>query len=292
MPSRATTEEDLAPELLRPARWESGVIVCSPHSGRDYPQWFLDESHLTMVELRSSEDAFMDRMIRPALAAGAVTLTARVPRSIVDLNRAAQEFDPLTLTCRSGKPASPRALAGLGVIPRVVAGGRPIRARPIALAEAKRRVETYWRPYHSTLRGLIDEARARFGGAIVLDMHSMPHDAISHLVGPLPQVVLGDRHGQGCGPVLRDQLAGLIREAGFRFRLNAPFSGAYMVSNYGRPAQNVHVMQIEIDRAMYLDAQRMQPSAGYEACAARVGRFLERAARLHPSEGAASLAAE
>ncbi|TXB67875.1 N-formylglutamate amidohydrolase [Paracoccus aurantiacus] len=266
--------------LQRPAEWASGVIVCSPHSGREFPDWFLAETCLDVATLRSSEDAFMDRLIRPALAAGAVTLTARLPRSIVDVNRSASEIDPGAVICGGNRPTTPRALAGLGVIPRVVSGARPIRRGPITLAEARRRIDTYWRPYHAALREVIDEALERFGRAIVIDMHSMPHEAISHLTGPLPQAVIGDRHGISCGLALRDTLATLMRDAGFRLRINSPFSGAYVATAYGRPTQNVHVAQIEIDRNLYLDPVRMRPSDGYDDCAARLAQVLSQAAQL------------
>lgn len=292
MPEGAIPKDAYRHELYRPDEWASGVIVCSPHSGRDYPDWFLQESCLDINALRSSEDAFMDRLIQPALAAGAVTLAARLPRSIVDLNRAASEIDPGAVDCNPGRTPTPRALAGLGVIPRVVSGARPIRLSPIPLTEARRRIDSYWRPYHAALRGLIDESLARFGWAIVIDMHSMPHDAISHLVPPLPEVVIGDRHGASCGPALREMICTLLRQAGFRLRLNAPFSGAYMTNAYGRPAQNVHVLQIEIDRDLYLDAGRMQPSDGYDALAERLGHVLARAARLRPDVGRSKVAAE
>lgn len=288
----ATPTDDFGHEVRRPAEWASGVIVCSPHSGRDYPDWFLRETCIDINALRSSEDAFVDLLIGPALAAGAVTLTARLPRSIIDLNRAASELDPGAVECAPGRTPSPRALAGLGVIPRVVSGARPIRLAPIPMAEARRRIDSYWRPYHAALRGLIDESLARFGWAIVVDMHSMPHDAISHLAPPLPDMVIGDRHGVSCGPALREMVCALMRQAGFRLRLNAPFSGAYITNTYGRPAQNVHVLQIEIDRDLYLDSARMQPSGGYDALAERLGNVLSGVARLRPDAERSKVAAE
>ncbi len=279
-------------ELLRPVEWESGVIVCSPHSGREFPDWFLAESCLDIAALRSSEDAFIDHLIQPALAAGAVTLSARIPRSVVDLNRGASELDPQAVECGGCRPTTPRALAGLGVIPRVVSNAMRIRRGPIPMAEAQARINAYWRPYHVALRGLIDEALHRFGGAFVLDMHSMPHDAVSHMLPPRPDLVIGDRHGVSCGAQLRERVCGLFRQEGFRLRLNAPFSGAYVATAYGRPTQNVHVLQIEIDRALYLDEVRMQPSDGYDHLAERLARVLTQAAQLRPGNRRVGVAAE
>lgn len=279
-------------ELQMPGTWASGVIVCSPHSGRDFPDWFLAESCLDLAALRSSEDAFIDDLIQPALAAGAATLTARLPRSIVDLNRGASELDPDTVECGPNRPTTPRALAGLGVIPRVVSGQRVIRKAPISLVEAQRRIDTYWRPYHHALRDLIEQARARFGWAVVIDMHSMPHDAVAHMLPPHPEVVIGDRHGISCSAALRERVCAAFRHSGFRLRLNAPFSGAYIASAYGRPTQGVHVLQVEIDRALYLDDARMTPSADYPRLKRRLTEVLEQVATLRPDSGRVEVAAE
>lgn len=292
MDDQAVNTDAFSHELRMPDNWVSGVIVCSPHSGREFPDWFMAETCLDIATLRSSEDAFIDDLIQPALEAGAATLTARLPRSIVDLNRGSSELDPETVQCGGTRPTTPRALAGLGVIPRVVSGARPIRHAPIPLAEAQRRIEAYWRPYHVALRDLIDEARARFGWAIVIDMHSMPHDAVAHLVPPHPEVVIGDRHGISCSAVIRDKVCALLRKADFRLRLNAPFSGAYVASAYGRPTQCVHVLQIEIDRALYLDDTRMAPSDTYPELAERLGQVLREVARLRPDRNWAEVAAE
>ncbi|WBU59970.1 N-formylglutamate amidohydrolase [Paracoccus albus] len=292
MDDPAAAVDSFSHELRMPENWASGVIVCSPHSGRDFPEWFMAETCLSTAELRSSEDAFTDRLIEPALAAGAVTLTARIPRSVVDVNRSASELDPDAVACGRGRPTTPRALAGLGVIPRVVSGARPIRNQPIPLAEAQRRIETFWRPYHVALRDLIEEARARFGWAIVIDMHSMPHDAVTHMLPPYPEVVIGDRHGISCGALLRERVCSAFRKGGFRLRLNAPFSGAYVASAYGRPTQAVHVLQIEIDRALYLDSERMEPSADYPQLAEKLGKVLTRVAVMRPDSGCVDVAAE
>ena len=137
-------------DLACPAEWRGGLIVASPHSGRDYPQWFLRQTRLGEAQLRSSEDAFVDQLVAPALAAGAVTLTARIPRSVVDLNRARDELDPQAVDGVEARPGNARMLAGLGVIPRVVSHGRAIHDRPMPKAEAERR-----------LAELVREVRAR-----------------------------------------------------------------------------------------------------------------------------------
>lgn len=280
-------------DLIRPVRWKSGVIVASPHSGNDYPEWFVSESRLGRHALRSSEDAFVDRLIASAPLAGAVMLASRVPRSLVDLNRSPDDIDPQVVHGARTPALNPRTLAGLGVIPRVVGGGRSILRAPLSLKEAQRRISEYWQPYHDSLRGLIEEARAEFGGAILIDMHSMPHDSMSGLAGPRPHMVLGDRHGSSAsGRVLAETEAAFAAQ-GFATRRNSPFAGAYMVSAYGRPAQNVHVVQVEIDRSLYMNEARISPLPDFDVFAGRIAQAIERLAQISASDpGGVSMAAE
>ncbi len=279
-------------DLTRPGEWLGGVIFASPHSGRAYPDWFLAESRLDSQHLRSSEDAFVDRLIAPALDHGAVVLTANVPRCVVDLNRAPDEMDPLVVTGAVPRMMSPRIMAGLGVIPRVVSQGRAIHERPIPQEEADLRIARLWHPYHRALSGLIEESVRRFGGAILIDMHSMPRDALAHLPRPRPDFVLGDRNGVSCGPRISAGVTEAVSAEGFRLRRNSPFSGAYITAAYGKPARNIHVVQLELDRSLYMDERRIEPRSDFDGFAARFARIVERLARLRPDACDPAIAAE
>lgn len=279
-------------DLNRPRVWRGGVIFASPHSGCAYPDWFLAQSRLDPLTLRSSEDAFVDRLIAPVLDHGAVTLTARIPRCVVDLNRSPDELDPLVVSDAAPTVLNPRIMAGLGVIPRVVAQGRAIHDSPVSLAHARERIDRFWRPYHHALALLIDEAVARFGRAILIDMHSMPHDALVHLPRPLPDIVLGDRNGVSAAPWVVAAVADAIQREGFRLRRNSPFSGAYIVTVYGRPRHNVHVVQLELDRALYMDERRIRPRRDFDLFAQRLARMIGRLVNQLPDTGDRAIAAE
>lgn len=279
-------------ELVRPDCWAGGVIFASPHSGRDYPEWFLSESVLDPHVLRSSEDAFIDRLIAPAVAAGAVTLVARVPRCIVDLNRGADELDPAVVQGAGATSPDPRIRSGLGVIPRVVAQGRVIRRGKLTSAEAARRIDRFWRPYHATLGALMDEAVARHGRAILIDVHSMPREALSHLQGPRPDIVLGDRNGASAAPAVSDGVHRALAAAGFSVRRNSPFAGAHVAAAYGRPQRARHVVQIEIDRSLYMDEATIRPHSGYAGLAARLARVFAALARMRDAGDGLPMAAE
>ncbi len=242
--------------LRMPSAVTTPVVFSSPHSGRDYAPAFVASSALDAHTLRSSEDAFVDELFADAPTFGAPLLAARVPRAWIDLNRACDELDPALIEGVARGGHNPRISSGLGVIPRVVANGRAIYAGRIGRAEAEARIDTAWRPYHATLRRLTDDALARFGEAVLIDCHSMPHEAIEAHARPghpRPEVVLGDRFGAAARRDVMDRIEAAFLTAGFRVARNAPFAGAFITQSYGRPSRNAHAVQIEIDRGLYMD---------------------------------------
>jgi N-formylglutamate amidohydrolase len=247
---------DPAFTIARPQRRDTPVVVSSPHSGRDYPAAFLAASVLDQHTIRSSEDAWVDQLFSMVPLMGAPLIAARVPRAYIDLNRAPEELDPALIDGVPRSGHNPRVSSGLGVIPRVVANGRAIYRGKLPLAEAEARIARYWIPYHGALRRLLDESHQRFGKAILIDAHSMPHEAIEAHCRPgqpKPEVVLGDRFGAAAGREVVDRVEAAFVSAGLRVVRNSPFAGAYIAQCYGRPSRRHHVVQVEIDRALYMD---------------------------------------
>jgi N-formylglutamate deformylase len=258
----------LAYDLIHPQTRTTSVVFASPHSGRDYPWSFIRKSILDERLLRSSEDAFVDRLFDKAPSLGAPFLMAGVPRAFIDLNRAPDELDPALIEDIPRSVYNPRIASGLGVVPRVVAGGRAIYRGKLTLDEARNRISTYWRPYHDILRLLIEQSRNQFGEAILIDCHSMPHEALENIgsVGRLrPDVVLGDRFGAAASSQVVDRIEAAFAAAGLRVARNMPFAGAYITQTYGRPSKNCHAIQIEIDRALYMDERAIRPNGNFEA---------------------------
>ncbi len=255
-------------DLSLPATRDTSVIFASPHSGSDYPADFLARSVLDERVIRSSEDAFVDRLFASAPRYGAPLLAARAPRAFVDLNRSVDELDPALIEGVRSTAHNPRVSSGLGVIPRVVANGRSIYRGKIPLPEARSRIRDHWEPYHARLARLIEESLEGFGEAILIDCHSMPHEAlenISHPKGFRPDVVLGDRFGASARGDVMDLVEQAFAGAGLRVIRNAPFAGAYTAQHYGRPSRRQHVVQVEIDRALYMDERAIRPHAGFAA---------------------------
>jgi N-formylglutamate deformylase len=277
--SEAVYDLTLPPERL------SGAVFNSPHSGRAYDAELFGRSRLPREQLRSSEDAFVDELFAAAPELGAPLMAARVPRACVDLNRAPDDLDPALIAGASRRFLNPRIAAGLGVIPRVVAEGRPILDGKLPLAEAQRRIAAYYHPYHARLRRLLEESRAAFGLAILFDCHSMPHDALAAapaVWGRRPDLVLGDRFGAACDRWLIDAAAEIFTAADFVVARNAPFAGGYITQTYGRPAAGLHALQIEVDRALYLDEARVEKRPDFDAVRARVTAAIADLVRIAP----------
>ena len=254
--------------LLQPVERVSCVVFASPHSGADYPTSFVRRSQLDERTIRSSEDAFVDQLFDAAPEFGAPLLCAGAPRAFVDLNRSVDDLDPALIEGVRRQGYNPRVASGLGVVPRVVANGKAIYRGKIRLSEAERRIETYWRPYHAALKDQLETARQSFGQAILVDCHSMPHEAMDSVARSgvvRPDVVLGDRFGAAADGAIVDRIEAAFTRAGLVVTRNTPFAGAYITQAYGRPARGRHAVQIEIDRALYMNERLIRPNGNFDA---------------------------
>lgn len=254
--------------LKMPKNRETSVVFAVPHSGREYNRRFLRKSILDERTIRTSEDAFVDMLFDTAPQFGAVFLAAKFPRAFVDLNRDVDELDPALIEGLNKTTTNPRVASGLGVIPRVVSGGRAIYRGKIPQKEAQSRITEYWRPYHSSLQEILAHNRAVFGQAILVDCHSMPHealDSVSRAGVRRPDVVIGDRYGASASEAIVCQIEEIFRAQGLHVLRNMPFAGAYIAKTYGRISANQHAIQIEIDRSLYMNEQMIRPNGNFNA---------------------------
>jgi N-formylglutamate amidohydrolase len=230
--------------------------------------------------IRRSEDALVDDLIAAAPDLGAALITARYARAYIDLNREAFELDAGMFADELPEFArvrTARVAAGLGAIARVVSEGQEIYARKLTFAEARGRIENAHRPYHAALERLIAEARRAHGFAILVDWHSMPAAAARAGGRARPcDIVLGDRFGAACAGLLTTRVERELEAMGYRVARNTPYAGGYTTEHYGRPAQHIHALQIEINRELYLDEVTLLPNPGFE----RLKADMERLARM------------
>jgi N-formylglutamate amidohydrolase len=260
--------EDGIYEVVSPHEQTLAAVFASPHSGHDYRPEFLSDSRLDLATLRRSEDCFMDQIFGSAPSFGAPLLRALFPRAFVDPNREPFELDPDMFEDTLPDYAnchSTRVAGGIGTIARVVASGEEIYGRKLRFADAAFRINAFYRPYHRVLQRLIETTRAQFGVCLLVDCHSMPS-----IGGPMDRdpgrsrvdVVLGDGFGTACAPAITARAEELFASRGYRVSRNSPYSGGYTTVHYGRPEASVHALQIEINRALYMDEHRFAPIAG------------------------------
>ena len=261
--------------IIEPRRLATPLVINSPHSGRTYPQGFLERSRLDALALRRSEDAFVDELFAPCVALGAPLMAAKFPRAFLDVNREPYELDPLMFDGRLPTFANTRSLrvaGGLGTIPRVVGEAQEIYREPILVAEAMERIASLYAPYHRALRSLIENAAATFGLAVLIDCHSMPSSVSD---GAAPDFVIGDRYGASAALWIVEALEGALRRLGYSVRRNKPYAGGFITEHYGAPASRRHAVQIEINRALYMDERAVAKSDRARDLAANLFEVVE-----------------
>jgi len=234
-----------------------------PHAGSIYPEEFVASSRLNELTLRRSEDAFVDRLFRNMVQLGAPVLCARFPRAYLDLNREPYELEPRLFEGKLppfANTRSSRVIGGLGTIPRIVADGFEIYPSRLTVAEGLERIETLYKPYHAALRALLDETMDQFGFAILIDCHSMPSKGlVSGEKNGRPEIVFGDRFGTSCSPSLVEVIDFFFTEQGYATERNKPYAGGFITEFYGEPALGCHALQIELNRALYMDEELIEP---------------------------------
>ncbi len=255
------------------------LIFASPHSGRDYPKDFLAASGLSFLELRRSEDSFVEQLFGAAPGWGATLLQALFPRAYVDPNREPFELDPAMFEVplpHYANSRSARVAAGLGTIPRIVASGAEIYRGPLELSEAIGRIRTHYWPYHAALRGLIDAALSEAGVCYLIDCHSMPsrQNSESPNWSREKDFVLGDAFASSCGEALIARVEGFLIAKGYRVVRNTPYSGGFVTRHYGQPASGVHALQIEINRRLYMHEDSFTPHGGFGQLQAVLGELI------------------
>lgn len=285
-------------EVIHPSEQTVPFVFASPHSGRRYPDAFLEQSLLDLNQLRQTEDAYVDLLVDMVPQFGAPLLKARFPRAYVDVNRAAEEIDPKLFSGRIPEDSDTktnRVLAGYGVIPRLGVDGKNLYKGKLPLREAEQRLAACYSPYHTQLRDLINTTVEKFGCAVVIDCHSMPSRGLwQNSAKPRRHVdfILGDRYGTSCAPALLSLTQNLFYEAGYVVTRNAPYAGGFVTQHYGRPSLGVHALQIEINRKLYLDERSVARNAGFEPLRSVLRQIFSELVQVAPYALHAQLAAE
>ncbi len=278
----AVHEPELDPpfEVVEPDQLGCPIVFSSPHSGSIYPRRFLDSARLDATALRRSEDAFVDELFAGVRALGAPLLRARFPRAYLDLNREAYELDPRMFDGRLpgfANTRSVRVAGGLGTIARVVGESQEIYAGRLSVTEALARIERLYKPYHACLRSLLDRAFRQFGVAILIDCHSMPSMPTATLgidKRVTTDFVVGDRYGTSSAVDLVEVVERAMRQRAYVVQRNKPYAGGYITEHYGTPQAGIHAIQIELNRALYMDERRLVRTERFASVAADIAAIV------------------
>ena len=254
--------------IVEPTAHTLPFVFNTGHSGSVYPPAFLAASRLQPLALRRSEDAYVERLFAPVVAMGAPLLQAHFPRAYLDVNREPYELDPRMFDGRLPPFANTRSMrvaGGLGTVPRVVADGQEIYGGRLDVEEAVLRIEHLYKPYHRALRGLIHRTARSFGQCFLIDCHSMPSSSLGREADPKADIVLGDRFGTACAPELIERFEAAFRARGFTVVRNKPYAGGFITEHYGEPNLGRHALQIEINRALYMNEASLAITEGFDA---------------------------
>ncbi len=246
--------------LSKPESLTTPLVLSSPHSGRTYPPEFLAQSTLSLSGLRQSEDCYIDSIIHPLTDFGVPVIAALFPRIYVDPNRNADEWPPESISHQSARIITPRARAGLGVVPTRINLDTDIYPHSINADLVQQRLDTLYFPYHRALADLITTAFERFGHALLIDCHSMPGHDITGTARA--DIVLGDCHGESCRPETTAYIESVFTELGYTVVRNYPYAGGYITAHYGKPETGIEAVQVEINKDLYLNPNTLEPHEG------------------------------
>jgi N-formylglutamate deformylase len=283
MNDRLEAELDPPFEILEPAEWRGPVVFNSPHSGRVYPPTFLTVARLDLALLRRSEDSFVDELFAGVVKRGHPLMRAHFPRCYVDVNREPYELDPRMFEGRLPSFANTRSMrvaGGLGTIARMVGEAQEIYDDRLPVGEALRRIEGLYKPYHRALRRLMTRVHRDFGAAVLVDCHSMPSVAGVKEERPRSDIVVGDRYGTSCVGLVAQTIEEALQGFGYSVSRNKPYAGGFITEHYGNPAAGLHAVQLEVNRALYMDERRFERGSAFARLAADLVAMADRLADI------------
>lgn len=254
------------------------VVLSSPHSGRDFPKEFLANSCLSESELRSSEDCFVDEIVRQASDAGMPLLSMRIPRTFVDVNRDKIELDEnmyYNAPANNSGAGSRRCRVGLGVIHRIVAQNKNIYDGLLSFEEVSERIANVYDVYHKRLKQLVDKCVRKFGFCLLLDCHSMPSMICNIMNESRPlDFCLCTLFDESCPTPISEHLSKQLEVKNYRVEFNRPYAGAFIAFNYCQPRKNIFTIQLEINRSLYMNENVYEKSANFQNVSSNISQAI------------------
>ena len=248
-------------EIVLPQTAATALVLDSPHSGSFYP----DDFHYIVPQhwLRQTEDSYVDELFSFAPAFGATMLKANFTRSYIDVNRAIDDLDPTMISGLLPFALEPteRTFAGYGLI-RHLCRGQNVYAGKLSTGDIQKRLQECYMPYHEALKKILERTNEQFGNVWHINCHSMPSNLTSNL---RPDFILGDRDGSSSEPEFIRMLTDALKRMGYSVAHNDPYKGVEIVRRYGHPRAGFHSVQLEINRALYMDEETLERTARFSA---------------------------
>ena len=259
--------------IFHPKKEQNGILFNSPHSGTYLPEDFLGQISIDPDLLHFSGDILVDRLIRNIPLSGATGFICHYARAYVDTNRSCREIDPDMFHGqnkennfeRTGKVAR-----GFGIISRKSYDSQAIYAGKLPASEINHRLSLVYHPVHEALKNLLKQLHQKHGFSLLLDCHSMPsYDFINHFThsdqiqAKQPDLIIGNCFGDSCREDLSQHVADFFTNHGLKVTFNVPYAGGFNTRYYGKPGNNRHALQLEFNRALYMDEKTLKPNEGF-----------------------------
>jgi N-formylglutamate deformylase len=271
-------ESPVRPLVVQPTNTALRVplVVDSPHSGLVFPH---DARCVAPPDaLLTCWDAYVDRLMAATPEAGGTLIAASCHRAYIDTNRDELDVDR-ELLCESWPELAPTAYSarGMGLIRRWALPGVPMYGELLTVADVKRRIARYYRPYHAALQAALDDAFGQFGAVWHIDCHSMKSTGNAMNVDSgqaRPDLVVSDGEGTTADPQFTAWVAARWRELGYHVSVNDPYKGGGIIRRYGAPRLKRHSIQLEFNRKLYMNEETFEPIGGIEKLEDDVRTFL------------------
>lgn len=274
-------------EIKKPKEFTAPFVFNSPHSGCNYPSDFLKLTSLSENQLRSGEDTAVDVLFESSIPSNCYFMKALFPRSFIDVNREPYELDPNMFDGKLPAYANTRSVrvtGGLGVIPRIIGENIQIYDKLLSIQHSLERIEIYYTPYHAKLQSILGDIKNRFGYYVLIDCHSMPSSIAKSNRQFQSDIIIGDRFGKSCSQILTEAFEFEAKKLGYRVTRNLPYAGGYITEHYGNSKTQSHAMQIEINRALYMDEKTLKLKKNFSSLQSDLQKIIHEVTKLNAAD--------
>ena len=236
--------------VIQPKAEKVPFVLSVPHRGTEFPDELKNNYVPELQKILDDTDFYLEKLYDFAPELGITTIYAKYSRWVIDLNRDAGD-----------KPLYDDGRIITALCPTTDFFGRDVYAvkkfEPDD-AEVKRRLENYYRPYHRKIDEIIDELKTEFGEVLFWDAHSIRRKVETIRCEPFPDFILGDDDGKTADRKFIEIVLEFLGKSDWQINHNDPFKGGFLTRTKGNPQNNVHALQLEMSKDLYMDAAELK----------------------------------